>query len=222
MLRSKSKMKEIPLDAMVVCVDGECGKSSHIIIERHSQKVTHFVVKAGNFIESHKHLVSVERVVRTTPESVALDCTKQELAVMPSFTETRFFNPITRDYEALENFSDEAIASRNSYLTWSDPSMLANTVSDIYSVPIEEELIPAGEIAVHRGASIEATDGHIGKVEEFLVDPSDRHITHLVLAEGHLWDKKELTIPISAIARMDEEYIYLSIDKATVKSLPSQ
>ena len=68
-------MKEIPLDAMVVCVDGECGKSSHVIIERNSQKITHFVVKTGNLLESHKYLVSLDRIVRTTHESVALNCT---------------------------------------------------------------------------------------------------------------------------------------------------
>ena len=212
-------MKEIPLDAMVVCVDGECGKTSHIIIERNSQKVTHFVVKAGNLLESHKYLVLVDRVVRTTPESVALDCTKKELAAMPSFTQTQFLNPITQKYEPLENFSEEALGSRSSYLMWSDTSMLQDTGTDIFSIPIEEELIPEGEIAIHRGASVEATDGHIGKVEEFLVDPKDRHITHLVLEEGHLWHKKELTVPMSAIARMDEEYIYLNIDKKTIRSL---
>ena len=212
-------MKEIPLDVMVVCVDGECGKSSHIIIERNSQKVTHFVVKVGNVLDSHKYLVSVDRVIRTTPKSVALDCTKKELSAMPSFTQMQFLNPITHKYEALENFSDEAIASRNSYLAWSDPSMLGDTSTDIFSIPVESELIPEGEIAIHRGASIEATDGHIGKIEEFLVDPSDRHLTHLVLEKGHLWHKKELTLPMSAIARMDEEHIYLNIDKATVKSL---
>ena len=212
-------MKEIPLDAMVVCVDGECGKSSHIIIERNSQKVTHFVVKTSNILESQKRLVSTDYVVRTTSASVALNCTKKELAAMPPFTEMRFLNPITHEYEALKNFSDEAIASRSSYLMWSDPSVLADTSTDIFSIPIEEELIPPGEIAVHRGASVEATDGHIGKVEEFLVDPKDRHITHLILQKGHLWHKKELTLPMSAIAKMDEEYIYLNIDKARVKSL---
>ena len=212
-------MKEIPLDVVVVCVDGECGKSSHVIIERNSQKVTHFVVKAGNLLDSHKYLVSVDRVVRTTPKSIALDCTKKELTAMPSFTQMQFFNPITGRYEALSDFSDEAIASRNSYLMWSDPSMVADTGTDLFSVPIEEELIPEGEIAIHRGASVEATDGHIGKVEEFLIDSGDRHITHLVLEKGHLWHKKELTLPISAIARMDEDYIYLNIDKATVKSV---
>ena len=212
-------MKEIPLDAIVVCVDGECGKLSHIILEKNSQKVTHFVVKTGNIIDSHKYLVSTDRIVRTTSNSVALNCTKQELAAMPPFTEMRFLNPITSRYEALEDFSDEALASRNSYLAWSDPSILADSTGDVFSIPVEEELIPDGEIAVHRGASIEATDGHIGRIEEFLVDPKDRHLTHLVLEEGHLWHKKELTLPMTAIAKMDEEYIYLNIDKARVKSL---
>ena len=212
-------MNEIPLDALVVCVDGECGKSSHIIIERNSQTVTHFVVKVGNVLESQKRLVPTDCIVRTTSNSVALNCTKKELMAMPPFTEMRFLNPITRQYEALKNFSDEAIASRSSHLMWSDPSVLADTSTDIFSIPIEEELIPEGEMAVHRGASIEATDGHIGKIEEFIVDPNDQHITHLVLEEGHLWHKRELTIPISAISKMDEESIYLNVDKATVKSL---
>ena len=215
-------MKEVPLDAMVVCVDGECGKLSHIIIERNSQKVTHFVVAVSNLLESHKRLVTTDCVVRTTSESVALNCTKQELEAMPSFTEMRFLNPITAQYEPLEEFSDKALASRGSYFAWSDSSMLTDTGVDIFSMPVEEELIPAGEMAVHRGASVEATDGHIGRVEEFLVDPNDQHLTHLVLEKGHLWHKKELTVPMSAIAKMDEEYIYLNIDKATVKSLQNR
>ena len=209
-------MKEIPLDATVVCLDGEYGKSSHIIIEQNSQKVTHFVVKQSNLLESHKHLVPIEAVIETTSESIYLSCTKEELAAMPPFTKTRFLNPVTYKYEALKNFSDEAIASSGSYLMWSGTPLGSQ---DIFSMPIEEELIPDGEIAIHRGASIEATDGHIGRVEEFLVDPHDKHLTHLVLQEGHFWHKKELTLPMSAIAKMDEEYIYLKLDKKLVKAL---
>jgi uncharacterized protein YrrD len=83
----------------------------------------------------------------------------------------------------------------------------------------EEELVPAGEMAIHRGASVESTDGHIGRMEEFIIDPKDRHITHFVLQEGYLWHKRELTLPMSAIARMDEDYVYLKLDKAAVRSL---
>ena len=212
-------IREIPLNAKVVCVNGEHGRSSHVIIEQNSQKITHFVVEVSNFIESHKYLVSVEYVVRTTAESVALNCTKKELSAMPSFTQMQFFNPVTYKYEALKNFSEEAIARRNSYLTWSDPSVDEDSSTDIFSMPIEAELIPDGEIAVRKGAWVEATDGHIGRVEEFLVDPHDCHITHLVLQEGHLWHKKVLTLPLSEILYMNEDYIYLKLNKQAVEFL---
>lgn len=208
-------MKEIPLGAKIICVDGEYGKLSHVIIEQNSQKVTHFAVEISNLLESHKYLVSIDRVIITTPKSVALNCTKKELAAMPSFTEMRFLNPVTYKYEALKDFSQEAMACRNSYLMWSDPSWDEDISTDIFSMPIEAELIPAGEMAVRKGAWVEATDGHIGRVEEFLVDPSDRHITHLVLEEGH-WHKKVLTLPLSEILYMNEDYIYLKLDKQAV------
>jgi sporulation protein YlmC with PRC-barrel domain len=208
-------MREISLDTQVFCLDGECGKSSHVIIEQNSQKVTHLVVSNSHLLDSHKYLVSIEYVVKTSSESIQLSCTKEELALFPPFTEMRFFNPTTSKYEPLKNFGEEAILNSSSYLMWSDTSLSG----DLLSTPIKQELIPAGTIAVHRGASIEATDGHIGRVEEFLIDPDNKHLTHLVLQEGHLWDKKELTLPISAIARMDEDYIYLKLDKKTVKSL---
>lgn len=211
-------MKEIPLGAKIICVDGEYGKLSHVIIEQNSQKVTHFVGEIFHLLESHKYLVSIERVIRTTPESIGLDCTKKELAAMPSFTEMRFFNPVTYKYEVLKDFSQEVMAYRNTYLMWSDPSWDGDISTDIFSMPIEAELIPTGEMAVRKGAWLEASDGHIGRVEEFLVAPSDRHITHLVLEEDH-WHKKVLTLPLSEILYMNEDYIYLKLDKKAVNSL---
>lgn len=35
------------------------------------------------------------------------------------------------------------------------------------SVPVEEAQIPIGEITIRRGASVEATDGEVGRVDEF-------------------------------------------------------
>ena len=211
-------MKEIPLGAKIICIDGEYGKLSHVIIEQNSQQVTHLVVEISNLLESHKYLVSIERVVRTTSKSVTLNCTEKELAAMPSFTEMRFFNPVTYKYEALKGFNTEAIAYTNSYLMWSDPSLDGDWSPDIFSMPVEAELIPDGGMAVRKGAWVEATDGHIGRVEEFLVDPSDRHITHLVLEEGHLWHKKVLTLPLSEILYLNEDYIYLKLDKQAASS----
>ncbi len=60
----------------------------------------------------------------------------------------------------------------------------------------------------------------MGQVDEFLVDEETEHITHLILGEGYLWDKKEVAIPVSAIKHFGQERIYLDIDKRTIASLP--
>jgi uncharacterized membrane protein/sporulation protein YlmC with PRC-barrel domain len=88
-------------------------------------------------------------------------------------------------------------------------------------VSVEEERIPVGELAVRRGTRVAATDGQVGKVGELLVDPTSEHITHLVLLEGHLWGKKEITLPVSAIDRLEDDTVYLKLDKRAVELLPA-
>ena len=89
-------------------------------------------------------------------------------------------------------------------------------------IPIDEEQIPPGELAVYRGARVEAADGKVGVLGEFLVNPLTGHISHLILMEGHLWGKREVTIPVSAIDRIEEDTVYFKLDKKAVESLPSE
>jgi hypothetical protein len=62
-------------------------------------------------------------------------------------------------------------------------------------------------------------DGEIGKVLGFLVDPADNHVTHILLQEGHLWGRKEVSIPFSAVIGVDAG-IRLNITKKQVEDLP--
>jgi sporulation protein YlmC with PRC-barrel domain len=88
-------------------------------------------------------------------------------------------------------------------------------------MPFEHERIPTGEVAIRRGTPVKATDGDVGKVDEFLVDPKNNDISHLILREGHLWEKKDVTIPVSNIDRITEEAVYLNLDKKAIESLPT-
>ena len=137
---------------------------------------------------------------------------------MEKFTETHYIDGNGMEYPCSglpsENILDNELAV---YSMW--PYVYSER--NIYSIPIEDERIPAGEIAVHRGANVNATDGHIGQVDEFVIDPQDGHITHLLMQKGHLWGKKKITLPLSKIERMDEDTVYLKLDKETVKSLPA-
>jgi sporulation protein YlmC with PRC-barrel domain len=89
------------------------------------------------------------------------------------------------------------------------------------TVAVRHKRVPHGELAVQRGAQVRASDGRIGRVDEFLVDPEDGHITHLLLREGHLWGQKDVTIPISEIERIDENTVYLKLNKHDIGKLPA-
>jgi sporulation protein YlmC with PRC-barrel domain len=89
--------------------------------------------------------------------------------------------------------------------------------------PISETVtydsLPLGEVAVRRGDHVHATDGDIGLVQGLVIDPSSHSVTHVLLQEGHLWGRKEVAIPISSVARVDDG-IRLSISKHDVQDMP--
>ena len=58
-----------------------------------------------------------------------------------------------------------------------------------------EDRVPEGEVEVRRGEHVHATDGAIGRVQGFVIDPTDHHLTHVLLDEGHQWGKKRVAIP---------------------------
>ena len=116
--------------------------------------------------------------------------------------------------------SDESVSSiyvpaSGAYMQpYATPMVTRHTTTEV-------ERIPPGELAVRRGAKVEATDGTVGKVGEFVVDPESGKITHLILLEGHLLGKKEVTLPVAAIKLADPHTVYLKLDKRAVAQLPA-
>jgi hypothetical protein len=45
-------------------------------------------------------------------------------------------------------------------------------------------------------------------------------VTHVLLAEGHLWGEKEVAIPITAVTGVDEDGAQLNLTKDEVRDLP--
>ncbi|MCL4541971.1 MAG: PRC-barrel domain-containing protein [Chloroflexi bacterium] len=168
-----------------------------------NQQVTHLVVKEGDF-PFVERLVPISSVTESTSTLIRLRCTRAELASMESFIETEYLT------------GDGPYAGYATGQYWLMPYGLPEMVA----VPLQHERVPPGELAVHRGASVVATDGRVGRVDEFLVDPKTEHITHLVLREGHLWGQKDVSIPVSQIDHIEEDAVYLKLDKQSIQDLP--
>ena len=88
-------------------------------------------------------------------------------------------------------------------------------------VTLYYDRVPKGEVEVRRTSAIISADGDsLGEVDGFVVD-EDEHITHFVLERGHLWGRKEVTIPIGAVARLENDAVHVALSKDEVGALPA-
>jgi uncharacterized membrane protein/sporulation protein YlmC with PRC-barrel domain len=200
-------MVDIPIEARVECADGPCGKSVAVVVNPATRVVTHFVVQDESFSDAEQRMVPMDQVLETTSVSIRLRCTKEQVANMEHFVKLRFIE---------EQWDEPAYWAAAGDMYYAEP--YATPAMPIYE---ETERIPQGELAVHRGAWVEATDGHVGTVGELVMEPESGQITHLVLQGGHLWGKREITVPLSAIERVEMETIFLNLDKQAIEQLPS-
>jgi sporulation protein YlmC with PRC-barrel domain len=195
---------DIPLNVDVHCSDGRCGRSTHIIVNPATEQVTHLVVKE-QWPSKTERIVPVDWLVTTTRDIIVLKHNREQFTQLDPFNQTDFIQRDVPHYA-------------------SDPKL---TLVWPYTVPAQKivedthRMIPPDELAVRRGAKVRATDGRIGQVDEFLIDPASGYISHLILREGLPWDKKHVAIPITDIERIEENTVYLKQDKKSVKALPS-
>lgn len=202
---------EIPLKAHVECTDGVYGLSAYVLIDPVMDKVTHLVVRA-DAAPNAEHVVPITQIVATIDNVIKLSCSQAELGAMRRFTQTEFVETKAPDINA--GYSGLYGLGAYFYLPF--------VVSEVKTqAAMAHPQIPFGELAVQRGTRVEATDGYVGKVDEFVVNPADSRITYLVMREGHLWGKNRVIIPLSAMGEMRQDTLFLKIDKQQIGALPT-
>jgi hypothetical protein len=206
---------EVPLNAQVECTDGICGRSAYVLINPVIDQVTHLVVKEDSSPNT-EYIVPVDFVTETIADTIQLRCSKAELEKMDPFIKTTYIE----EQVPARNFGPAGGVTGVGgyyYLPYVTPDVTVQ-------VPVENQQIPPGELTVRRGTRVEATDGYVGKVDEFVVNPENGHITHLVMREGHLWGQKDVIIPLSVLKPMEDTYqdtVFLKLDKHQIESLPT-
>jgi uncharacterized protein YrrD len=192
-------MISIPLNARVECSDGTIGKSTAVIVDRESLRVTHFVVK-GQESSHADRLVPVERVEKSTHDLIQLDCSKAELEGMDAFSAEHYQSIEVPRYEDTDMIGDT--------FYYPDQTALATGLGQV----------PAGAKDISAGAEVHATDGKVGQVDELLVDEDSGRVTHFVMRQGHWWGRKEVVMPVDAVEFADGDVVYLKYDRQAVST----
>jgi sporulation protein YlmC with PRC-barrel domain len=213
---------QFTIGADASCTDGICGEVSRVVVDPVARAVTHLVVEPKHR-QGLGRLVPLD-LVDTTAGDIRLSCTLDEFDKLPRAEETEFL-PGTSGYA---DYGPGQVLSWP-YYGLGGMSMIGGPGIDgglglgggNVAQAVTYDKVPLGEVAVRRGQHVHATDGDIGQVQGLVVDPGDHHVTHVLLQEGHLWGRKEVALPIGAVAGVDDDGIRLSITKQDVQDLPA-
>ena len=70
------------------------------------------------------------------------------------------------------------------------------------------------------GADVYASDDEkIGQVDAYLTEPSENRITHILISQGILFEKKVL-VPSIWVSMVMEDKIHLVVDRDLIERLP--
>jgi sporulation protein YlmC with PRC-barrel domain len=228
---------EFTIGSGVLCSDGSCGELRRVVVNPAARAITHLVVEPTSQRKAGR-LVPIE-LVESAADEIHLRCTMAEFHALEQAEETHF----------LQGGSDQWGYGQGQMLTTPLFGLgaglgmgglgmgglgglgmgglgvgmgmggLGMGMGGTSPQTTTEDRVPEGEVEVRRGEHVHATDGEIGRIHGFVIDPTDHRLTHVLLDEGHLWGKKTVAIPVAAVKDVNFG-VRLSITKAEVGELP--
>jgi sporulation protein YlmC with PRC-barrel domain len=216
-----SEATEFTIGSEVECSDGVGGELTRVVVDPVARALTHLVVEPTDR-QAIGRLVPVE-LVDSTAESIRLRCTTTEFKALEDAEETRFLSGVGGEW----GYGQRQLLFQPYYclgmggMGTGGMGMGGIGMGGVGAgtQAVTYDRVPVGEVEVRRGEHVHATDGPIGQVQGLVIDPSDHHVTHVLLDEGHLWGKKRVAIPISAVKDV-KGGVRLTFTKDQVRDLP--
>jgi sporulation protein YlmC with PRC-barrel domain len=199
--------------------DDDFGTLADVVIDPTTKRITHLVVDPRHEEMTGARLVPVELAQSgdNDSNSISLNCTVAEAAKLPDVHEFAYLRlgefPLedpdwdvgVQDVLATPYYEATGFGSGGEMPT---------------NVGVTYDRIPKGEVEIRRSSPVFSGDQHhLGHVDGFVVE--EDHVTHLVLERGHLWGRREVTIPIGAVSKVENDAVSLSLSKDEVGDLPA-
>jgi sporulation protein YlmC with PRC-barrel domain len=214
-----SETTEYEIGAQAYCQDGECGELARVVIDPIKRAITHLVVERPNGREIGR-LVPVDLVETATEKELRLSCTREKFEALEEAEETKFISAPSGQWGYGQN---QMLLMPFFGMGMGGMGMggMGMGMGGMGMGPqaVIHDKVPLGEVQVHRGDKVHASDGVIGSVQGLVIEPHDHHVTHVLLQEGHLWGRKQVAIPIKSVTTV-EDGIQVSLTKREVGELP--
>jgi uncharacterized protein YrrD len=204
-------------------LDGEIGKVKEFYFDDRHWTIRYLVAETGTWLASRQVLISPYALVIVNHEekNIVVDLTKKQIEDSPSMDSDK---PVSRQFEesyygyyglptywtgpyswgAYSNIArnrDQGKAATSAHKAW------------------DAHLRSMQEVA---GYHIQAEDGELGHVEDFIIDDQTWAIRYLIIKTGNWWSGKKVLVSPLWIGRVswDESKVFVNLTRNTIKQSP--
>jgi hypothetical protein len=219
MLNKAKTLKGYTLDS----IDGEIGRVREFYFDDQHWVIRYLVAETGNWLLDRQVLISPYALVAVVHEDqqIAVDLTKKQIEESPSQDSDK---PVSRQFE------DAYYGFYGWPLYWGGPS-LWGAYPFIMRDPEKRDEYAKGEKTWDpflrstrdvTGHHIQAADGAIGSVEDFIIDDETWAIRYLIIDTRNWWPGKKVLVAPQWIERVSwiESKVFVNLTCETIRQSP--
>jgi len=219
MLNKMKTLKGYKLDSL----DGEIGKVKEFYFDDQYWTIRYLVADSGNWLSGRQVLISpyALRAVNKEEKNIAVNLTKKQIEDSPSLDPDK---PVSRQFE--DNYY--GYYGWPAYWTgeypWGPSPYIVRDREKWKEFPKAEKkwdpnLRTTDAVS---GYHIQASDGEIGNVEDFIIDDETWAIRYLVINAGSWWSGKEVLVSPRWIERVSwaESKVFVNLTREAIKQSP--
>ena len=211
------------LDYKLDSLDGEIGKVKEFYFDDRHWAIRYLVADTGDWLTGRQVLISPHALLAVNKENqdIAVDLTKKQIEDSPSLGSDR---PVSRQFE-------EVFYRYYAFPTyWSGPYMWGPSPSivrgrkngkepNLTEKPWDSHLRSTHDVDGHH---IQAIDGEIGHVADFIIDDQTWAIRYLVIDTKNWWPGKEVLVSPRWIERVSwsESKVFVNLSREIIKQAP--
>jgi hypothetical protein len=227
MLRSIKQLYGVKLSAS----DGEIGHVKDFYFDDQNWAVRYLVADTGSWLPGRKVLLSPHAFGPLDPAGKLLpvNLTRKQIEDSPSIDTHK---PVSRQYEEEYHryygwpyyWQGDALWGMSGFpILDLPPQPLPSGPTTTSSLPTESADAHLRSAQAVNGYHIQASDGKLGHVCDFMMDSQSWAICQLVIKTGHRFSGKEVQIPTSKVHRLsyEESTVFVKLTVEAVEQSPA-
>lgn len=204
-------------------LDGEIGKVKEFYFDDRHWTIRYLVAETGTWLTSRQVLISPHAlvIVNNEEKNIVIDLTKKQIEDSPSLDSDK---PVSRQFE--ESFYEYYgwPTYWDGPYSWGAYSNIARNRDQRKAVvnankAWDAHLRSMQEVA---GYHIQADDGELGHVEDFIIDDQTWAIRYLIINTGNWWSGKKVLVSPLWIGRVswNESKVFINLTREAIKQSP--